>query len=85
MPTEQEFRRARRKPRHPLELLEGLAYGWLTEPEAAAVQAHVESCQSCHALLVDAAAIREQLAVLALDEPRIDVLQQVLRRIESDD
>ena len=67
---------------HPLEKLEALAYGWLGEPEASAVQAHVAHCATCQALVADAEAIRERLALLRNDEPRIDVLEQVLRDID---
>jgi hypothetical protein len=34
--------------------------------------------------VADAEAVRERLALLQQGEPRIDVLEQVLRRIESD-
>ena len=69
---------------HPLKDLEGLAYGWLDEPEASAVRAHVAVCSSCQELVLDAAAIRARLALLESDEPKIDVLERVLRQIESD-
>ncbi len=68
---------------HPLGRLEGLAYGWLAEPELSAVRAHVAGCPSCQELVADAVAIRARLALLESDEPRIDVLERVLRQIES--
>lgn len=82
-PGEQPFAQTRPGP-HPLEQLEALAYGWLSEREAGAVQAHLAGCPSCQALVADAEAVRERLALLHRGEPRIDVLEQVLRRIESD-
>ena len=81
-PGDQPSAQARSGP-HPRQQLEALAYGWLAEPEASVVRAHVAGCPSCQALVADAEAVRERLALLQQGEPRIDVLEQVLRRIES--
>ena len=81
-PGDQPSAQARPSP-HPLQQLEALAYGWLAEPEASAVRAHVAGCPSCQALVADAEAVRQRLALLQQGEPKIDVLEQVLRRIDS--
>ena len=67
---------------HPLGQLEALAYGWLAEPELSGVQAHVAGCPSCQEFVADAEAIRSRLALLESDEPKIDILDRVLRQIE---
>jgi hypothetical protein len=69
---------------HPLEQLEGLAFGWLEEPDAAAVRAHVAACSSCRDLLADAHLIRARLALLRAREPTIDVREHVRRRLDED-
>jgi hypothetical protein len=61
-----------------------LAFGSSTEAEARALQRHVERCPACRALLASDEEIRRRLALLRHAEPRIDVLEDVMRQIDSE-
>jgi hypothetical protein len=60
------------------------ALGWTTPQEARAIMVHVAQCLACRALLERDEEIRRRLALLRDREPSIDVLQQVMERIDTE-
>jgi hypothetical protein len=67
--------------RHPSpQELEAAALGWL--PDAGAVRAHAARCPRCRSLLADEEELLRLLATSRRHEPRVDVVDQVLARIE---
>jgi anti-sigma factor RsiW len=77
---------SRLRSRQPIELVghADLAFGSSTEAEARALQGHIERCPACQALLASDEEIRRRLALLRHGEPRIDVLEDVMRQINSE-
>jgi anti-sigma factor RsiW len=63
--------------------LEAAAFGQLSDADEAAVEVHAAQCQRCGSLLAEDVAVRQMLARLASYEPHIDVVAQVLARIDT--
>ena len=57
----------------------------LDPEEAARVRAHAASCERCRARLAEEEKMRRRLGLLRQDEPEVDVVQQVLDRIDAHD
>lgn len=67
---------------HPTpEQLEAAAFGWLADQDAAAIRTHAARCPICGPLLTADEEVRQRLLVLRAWEPRVDVVQDVLRRL----
>jgi hypothetical protein len=69
---------------HPVEELEGTAFGWVSARRAETVQAHAASCQACRSALEHDLDVRERLDLLRAEEPRVDVLEEVMRRVHQE-
>lgn len=66
-------------PRGPAAVLD-----WTKQHEARAVTVHAAQCLACRSLLEHDEEIRRRLALLRDHEPAIDVLQQVMQRIDTE-
>ena len=64
--------------------IEDAVCGRVSAEEAARVRAHAAECPTCGPRLAREEEIRRNLEVLKQDQPRVDVVQQVLERIEVD-
>jgi hypothetical protein len=63
--------------------LDAVAFGWAAEDDVRARWAHATGCRACGSLLTRDDEIHRRLALLRDDEPRIDVLKQVMQQIEE--
>src|ERR1700716_2366331 len=63
--------------------LRAATFGWGTQDEVRTIWAHAEHCLACWSLLTRDDEIRRRLALLRETEPRFDVLEQVMRRIDE--
>ena len=61
-------------------LLQAAVFGGLRSEETRAIRAHASGCSRCSSLVARDEEIRRRLATLRADEPRVDVLNEVLRR-----
>jgi hypothetical protein len=66
----------------PADQLEAAAFGWLSDGEARGIRGHAARCPTCSRLLALDDAVRQRLISLRGREPRIEVLGQVVRRID---
>ena len=64
--------------------IEAAVFGQMGAEEAARVRAHAAACSTCGPRLAQEEETRRRLEVLKQDQPRVDVVQQVLERIEID-
>jgi hypothetical protein len=64
--------------------LEGAAFGWLADDETCAIWAHAARCPRCATLLAADDEVRRRLLLLRAEEPRIEVLPDVLRQISAE-
>jgi anti-sigma factor RsiW len=64
--------------------IEAAVFGRLGAEEAARLRAHAADCPICGPRLAREEDTRRRLEVLKQDQPRVDVVQQVLERIEID-
>ena len=64
--------------------IEAAVFGQLGAEDAAQVRAHAAECPTCGPRLAQEEDTRRRLEVLKQDQPRVDVVQQVLERIDSD-
>ena len=70
---------------HPVdEQVEGAAFGWITATQADTIRAHTAKCQACRSVLENDLDIRERLSLLRTEERRVDVLEQVMRRVHQE-
>jgi hypothetical protein len=60
------------------------ALDWTKQYEARAIMVHAAQCFACRSLLEHDEEIRRRLALLRDHEPAIDVLQQVMQRIDTE-
>jgi hypothetical protein len=65
--------------------LDAAAFGRASVAEARAIWAHAAACPECRLLLARDDEVRRRLALLRIDEPRIDVLDQVIQRIAQEE
>jgi hypothetical protein len=65
--------------------LDAAAFGRASVAEARAIWAHAAVCPECRSLLTRDDELRRRLALLRIDEPRIDVLDEVIKRITQDE
>ena len=63
--------------------LRATTLGWGTQDEVRTIWAHAEHCLACWSLLTRDDEIRRRLALLRETEPRFDVLERVMRRIDE--
>ena len=64
--------------------LDAAAFGRASVEEARAIWAHAAACAECRLLLTRDDEVRRRLALLRIDEPRIDVLDQVMQRVAQE-
>jgi hypothetical protein len=64
-------------------LIEAAGFGQLGADEAARVRAHAASCKMCGPRLATEEETRRRLEVLRQDPPRVNVVNQVLERIDA--
>ena len=64
--------------------LEAQSRAGMTEGDVRILAAHASGCVVCRSLLDSNEEIRRRLALLRIGEPRIDVLRQVLQRIDEE-
>jgi predicted anti-sigma-YlaC factor YlaD len=64
--------------------LEAHSPGSITVYEVRIMTGHAARCPACRALLASDEEIRRRLALLRVGEPRIDVLGQVMQRIDEE-
>ena len=69
---------------HPIRHIEAVTSGRAAAKDVRRVWAHAARCPACRELLLRDEELRRRLALLREDEPRIDVLAQVMRQIEAD-
>jgi anti-sigma factor RsiW len=65
--------------------IEAAVFGQLDPQDAARVRAHAAECPTCGPRLAQEEDTLARLQVLKHDQPKVDVVQQVLERIESPD
>jgi hypothetical protein len=78
-------RRAReRAVSHPsAKQLEAAAFGWLPDAEARQIRAHAADCPTCGPALQQDEGVRRRLRLLRAVEPRVEVAERVLGRLEQ--
>jgi anti-sigma factor RsiW len=64
--------------------IEAAVFGQMAPEAAARVRAHAAECPTCGPRLAEEEDTRRRLEALKQDQPRVDVVQQVLERIESE-
>jgi hypothetical protein len=69
---------------HPIEWLGATSFGSAAHDEIRSVLTHAAECLACRSLLARDDEIRRRLALLRKHEPQIDVLEQVMRRIDDE-
>jgi hypothetical protein len=67
--------------REDLGSLDRAAIGQATQQELRGARAHAAKCLTCRLLLTRGGEISRRLALLRIDEPRIDVVDQVMQQI----
>jgi anti-sigma factor ChrR (cupin superfamily) len=76
-------RRCRGSAGHPsAEQLEAVAFGHLADGEAGPIRAHAATCPACARLLAADAEVKRLLDDHAASEPAIDVVSDVLHRLD---
>jgi anti-sigma factor RsiW len=63
--------------------IEAAVFGQLSEEEAAQVRAHAAECPTCGPRLAQEEDTLARLRVLKQDQPQVDVVQQVLDRLDG--
>jgi hypothetical protein len=70
--------------RHPTaERLEATVFGWLPEAEAREIRAHAGECPTCGKALRRDEDVHRRLSLLRAAEPRLEVAEGVLARIDD--
>jgi anti-sigma factor RsiW len=67
----------------PTDLLEAMASGLVSEGEAQFVRAHATGCSRCGSILSHDEQVHRRLALLRESTPRIEVADQVMRRLDE--
>jgi anti-sigma factor RsiW len=65
--------------------IEAAVFGQASPEEAARVRAHAAECPTCGPKLATEEETRRRLQMLKQDQPRVDVVQQVLERLDGHD
>lgn len=65
------------------EQLEAAVFGWVPEAEAREIRAHATTCPTCGLILHQNEDIQRQLSLLRAAEPRVEIAQRVLGRLEQ--
>jgi hypothetical protein len=65
--------------------LEGLAFRQLSEDETRRVAVHAQDCPVCRAQVERDVRLRQRLGLLRADEPRVDLVDEILRRTDARD
>jgi hypothetical protein len=74
------------RPAHPTaQQLEGLVFRRLDEDEARRVASHARDCPACRARVERDVRLRRRLQLLRADEPRVDIVDAIVRRTSSRD
>lgn len=63
--------------------IEAAVFGQLGEEDAARVRAHAAECPTCGPRLAQEQDTLARLQVLKQDQPKVDVVQQVLDRLDG--